>query len=79
MGCNESSEQAPMVSKARTVDIKSLTKNAGGISSSPRYQESDFQIKVIDIRDENPDEEQEDKQVEQEYDFESPMRSQQKS
>ena len=39
---------------------------------------SDFQIKVIDIRDENPDEE-EDKQVEQEYDFESPMRTQQKS
>ena len=64
-----------MVAKARSVDIKSLTKNSGGIPKSPINQQPDFQIKVIDIRDEKPDEEEE-QQEEQEYDFESsPLRS----
>ena len=44
MGCNESSEQTVPFSAPKAVDIKFLTKNAGGLNKSPKFETKDIKF-----------------------------------
>ena len=67
MGCNESIEQAVPLTKAKSIDIRSLTKNAGGLDKSPKFKTKDIVLDDLALGPNNSQKDRPKEEEEQEY------------